>query len=108
MDTALRTIDPPWRVAKKHLNTPHRDEFESSFWQPIVSRSATTTFATDRAAVLASMKFYFDGRFLSTFDPLNLSIHERFEFLDSIKDGLQLHLRPFFRLMVFGIPIISE
>jgi hypothetical protein len=49
------------------------------------------TAGTDGPAVSAGMNFNLYSWLLSVFDPMDASIHKRFEFLDPIQDSLELH-----------------
>ena len=54
------------------------------------------------------MKCYFKPWFSAVFDPVDITIHKRFEFLYAIKDSLELHLVSLLWLMLGGTFIISE
>jgi len=85
------TVDTTRAIEEKHLDAPHRDELEPPHWQSVVTGSSATTTATNRPAISTGMDFDLYGRVPAISMPVDCSIHKRFEFLDTIKDSLQLH-----------------
>ena len=89
-NSASGTINSAQRIVKGYPDPPHRNEFERTrYRQRIVSRAWATTYEAQRTAILAGKKLYFYRWSLRIFDPADLPIHKRFEFLDFIEDSFK-------------------
>ena len=91
---AARTRHSSRRIDQKHLHPPKRDELEAPGRQPIVPRAALPTARAHRPAIGPRMQFHFQSRGGGALHPANRTIHERFDFLDTIEDSLELHPVP--------------
>jgi hypothetical protein len=91
---AARTLYPSRCIDQEHLHAPKRHELEAPGRQPVVPRAALPTARAHRPAIGPRMQFHFQSRRGGVLHPANRTIHERFEFLDTIEDSLELHPVP--------------